>query len=94
MIENKKTVTLDSGLTVTVDLAAAATPEARRALHRNDRRGDPFGLLDFLVLAIGDDQLDALIASLRKDGKPGTDADLAAAVRDMVDKLGVAGKKS
>ena len=94
MIEGKKTITLDSGLTLTVDLARAATPAARRALHKNDRNGDPFGLLDFLAMTLGDAQLDALIASLAHDGEPGSDADLAAAVREMIEKLGVAGKKS
>lgn len=95
ILSEKQTVTLDSGLVITVDLNRANTPAARRALHKNDRHGDAFGLLDFLELAIGSDQLDRLIRSLEgPDGEPGTDAELAEAVREMFDKLKENGKKS
>ena len=93
MIETKKTVTLDSNLKITVDMNRAGSPQARLALMRQDE-GDPYGLLRFLKLAIGDEQLDRLIASLEKDGEPGDDAALFAAVREMFDKLGQSGKKS
>lgn len=93
VVRDKRTVTLDSGMTLTVDLARANTPAARRALMKQDA-GDPYGLLRFLDMTLGSEQLDTLIASLEKDGEPGDDAALFSAVREMFDKLGADGKKS
>ena len=95
MLETKRTVRLDCGITLTVDLGKASTPAARYALYKSDRKGDGIALFDFLELALGEEQLDRLINALRhEDGEPGTEADLAKAVKQMFTELGPEGKKS
>lgn len=91
----KKTVTLDSGLTVEVDMNHAATPEATLELYKYDQEGDALAGIRFLTLALGAAQRDRLVASIQDaDGNPGSWGDLSAAVRDLVKKLGEDGKKS
>lgn len=90
----KKEVTLESGKKYTVDLARASSPAARLGLYKNDRHGDPLGLLTFLEYALGMEQLEDLIASIGTPDDPGNDAALMEVVREIFQKLGDDGKKS
>lgn len=91
----KKTVTLDSGLTLEIDMARAFCPEASLALYQNDREGNSLGMIHFLTLALGAAQRDRLIESLRApDGTPGSWSAMSDTILEMFTKLGSDGKKS
>ena len=91
----KRTVTLDCGLTLTVDLNRANTPEASLALYKNDMEGNPLGMIQFLTLALGETQRDQCVKSLEdENGNPGSWDEFATRLRELFDKLGVEGKKS
>lgn len=92
IIRGKRQVELN-GLKLTVDLDKANTPAARFALYKNDRHGDPFGLLTFLEYALGAEQLEMVIRSVEHDGEPGTDADFIAVIQEIFKQLGPDGKK-
>ena len=91
----KRTVTLDCGLTLTVDLDKANTPEASLALYQNDREGNSLGMIRFLTLALGSEQRDQFVHSLEdENGNPGSWEEFAARLRELFEKLGTDGKKS
>lgn len=95
MRETKRTVKLDCGLSVTVDLDRANTPEASLALYQNDRENNPLGMIRFLTLALGESQRDLFVKSLQdENGNPGSWDDFSARLAELFEKLKDDGKKS
>lgn len=94
MKETSKTVTLDNGLDVTVDMDMAGTPEASLALYQHEIEHNPFGTIRFLTLALGTQQRDQFIKALQdENGNPGSWDDFNVQLRELFTKLGVLGKK-
>ena len=95
MSGRKKTVKLDCGLTLTVDLDKANTPEASLAIYQSDKEGNTLGLIRFLTLALGPEQRDQFVKALEdENGNPGSWDSFMKQFREMFDKLGSDGKKS
>ena len=95
MRESKRTVKLDCGLTLTVDLDRANTPEASLALYQNDMEGNSFGMIRFLTLALGESQRDQFVKSLQdENGNPGSWEDFTRQFQEVFEKLKEDGKKS
>ena len=95
MRESKRTVKLDCGLELTVDLDRANTPEASLALYQNDREGNPLGMIRFLTLALGESQRDQFVKSLQdENGNPGSWEDFSERLSELFVKLKEDGKKS
>lgn len=91
----KKTIKLDCGLSLTVDLDKANTPEATLAIYQNDMEGNTIGLIRFLTLVLGPEQRDQFVKSLQdENGVPGDWGSFMAQFREMFDKLKNDGKKS